>query len=173
MERELLILGLLRGQEMHGYQLNDMLARVSKYVGLKRSTIYFLLDKMTGNGWMTFTEEQEGNRPARRVYQITPEGEAAFQKLLRDNLSQHHPTQFIGDIGLAFADALSPDELRALLLKRQTAVQGELRALQKTTPGHPAGGLQWILQHQVRHLQTELDWIDDFIGHLPGGDDHA
>ena len=38
---------------------------------LKKPTAFFLLDKMAQNGWISWTEEQEGNRPPRRNYQIT------------------------------------------------------------------------------------------------------
>lgn len=161
MERELLLLGLLRGQEMHGYQLNEIISRVNKYIGIKKATVYFLLDKMAESGWITRTDEQEGNRPPRRVYHLTAEGEAIFQRLLRDNLAQHHPTHFTGDIGLAFADVLPPDDLKALLHNRRAAAETELMALRTTV--HPAGSLRWIIEHQVRHLIAELDWLDELI----------
>ena len=161
MERELLLLGLLRGQEMHGYQLNEIISRVNKYIGLKKATVYFLLEKMAERGWITRTDEQEGNRPPRRIYHLTAEGEAIFQKLLRENLAQHHPTQFTGDIGLAFADALPPGELKALLYRRRAAAETELAALRMAI--HPAGSMRWIIEHQVRHLVAELSWLDELI----------
>ena len=164
MDRELLLLGLLRGQEMHGYQLNEVLSRVNRYIGLKKATVYFLLDKMADAGWVTRTVERDGNRPSRRVYHLTAEGEAIFQQLLRENLAQHHPTQFSGDIGLAFADALPPHELEHLLVNRRAAVEAELAALRATE--HPAGSLRWIIEHQIRHLVTELDWLDELIHSL-------
>jgi DNA-binding PadR family transcriptional regulator len=161
MERELLLLGLLRGQEMHGYQLNEIISRVNKYIGLKKATVYFVLDKMAESGWITRTDEQEGNRPPRRVYHLTADGEAVFQQLLRENLAQHHPTQFTGDIGLAFADALPPEDLKALLHTRRAAVETELMTLRTTI--HPAGSLRWIIDHQIRHLVAELDWLEELI----------
>lgn len=161
MERELLLLGLLRGQEMHGYQLNEIINQVNRYIGLKKATVYFLLDKMDSSGWITRTDEQEGHRPPRRVYHLTAQGEEIFQQLLRENLAQYHPTQFSGDIGLAFADALPPDDLRILLTRRRAAVEAELAILRTTD--HPAGSLRWIIEHQIRHLLTELDWLDELI----------
>ena len=162
MERELLLLGLLRGQEMHGYQLNEIISRVNRYIGLKKATVYFLLDKMDDSGWIKRTDEQEGNRPPRRVYHLTAEGEIRFQQLLRENLAHHYPTQFSGDIGLAFADALPADDLKLLLADRRMAVEVELAQLR--TIDHLEGSLRWIIEHQIRHLVTELDWLDELIG---------
>src|SRR5689334_24991696 len=109
MDRELLLLGLLRRAHMHGYQLHEFIERdLATCTDLKKPTAYFLLDKMTRLGWITQREEREGNRPARRVYQVTAAGEAQFQQLLRENLSGSATTRFTGDIGLIFADTLAP-----------------------------------------------------------------
>ena len=75
MERELLLLGLLREKGMHGYQLLEFIdTQMSMCVDLKKPTAYFLLERMTATGWIRFEQSQEGNRPPRRVYTITPKG---------------------------------------------------------------------------------------------------
>jgi hypothetical protein len=30
------------------------------------------------------------------------------------------------------------------------------------------GYLQWLIEHQLRHLQDELDWLDEIILRLSG-----
>jgi len=88
MERKLLLLGLIRMQEMHGYQINELIdAHLGTSIQLKKPTAYKLLEAMMKDGWITDREEQEGNYPTRRVYSITPEGNAAFQRLLREKVS--------------------------------------------------------------------------------------
>jgi DNA-binding PadR family transcriptional regulator len=161
-ERELLLLGLLREQRMHGYQLLEFIdTQMSTCVDLKKPTAYFLLEKMAAAGWIRFEQGQEGNRPPRRVYTITPEGEAAFQKLLRENLGAYQPTHFASDIGLTFIDMLPNDEALALLRQRHTAVQEQLAKIQ-AAPEH-AGGAQLMIRHQVHHLKSEVRWLDEVI----------
>ena len=83
-DRELLLLGLLRQSGMHGYRIVEFIERdLAVCTDLKKSNAYFLLDKMAQGGLVTWAEEREGNRPPRRTYQITPAGETQFQKLLR------------------------------------------------------------------------------------------
>lgn len=165
MDRELLLLGLLRRGDMHGYQLHEFIHRyMGSCVDLKKPTAYYILDRMTAAGWVTRTEEQEGSRPPRRVYTITAAGEAAYQRLLRDNLAAWQPAQFPGDIGLAFVDTLPPAEARALLLRRRAALAAEIAALDDAPPH--AGALQLTLEHRARHLTTELDWLDTVIARL-------
>src|SRR5512143_3766898 len=112
MERELLLLGFLRREQAHGYRLNEFIEReMATCTDLKKPTAYFLLDKMAQRGWVSWAEEREGNRPPRRIYQITTEGEVQFQKLLRASLANYEPHKFTDDIALAFSDILPHTEL--------------------------------------------------------------
>lgn len=165
MERELLLLGLLRREDMHGYQLTEFINQnMTSCVDLKKPTAYYLLDKMAEAGWITQTEEQEGNRPPRHVYQITAEGEKAFQRLLRENLAAYHPVRFTNDIGLAFMDALSPDERLAHLGQRRAALAAELETA-RAIPSH-GGSMQWVVEHLRYHLAAEISWLDEVIDRL-------
>ena len=162
MERKLLLLGLLRGQEMYGYQLNEF---IDNHLGatahLKKPTAYRLLNRMVDDGWITYTEEREGNRPQRRVFTITVEGEAAFQRMLRECLADYHPIVFSGSIGLLFLDAIPPDEAAALLRERRVRAESVLEQAR----GHTVheGGSSLLLLQQTRHLETELEWLDEVI----------
>lgn len=168
MDKKLLLLGLLRTGSMHGYQLNDFIeSTLSTCVQIKRPTAYYVLNKMQDDGWVGETEEQEGNRPPRRIYSITPAGEAAFQELLRQNLASYELAQFTGDVGLAFLGEVPIEEGAALLRQRRDVIQGYLEQT-LAIPLHP-GSLQLTIEHQVHHLQSELDWLDVVMARLQTG----
>ena len=165
MDRKLLLLGLLRRQEMHGYQLHEFIDKnLALCTNLKKPTAYYLLDKMAADGWLLTETEQEGNRPPRRIYRLTPKGEDAFQRLLRKNLAQYAPVDFPGDVGLAFLEWLDADEAWALLTQRQHELETRLQEIQNV-PAHQ-GSLQLVFSHQKHHLQAELDWLADVIAEL-------
>jgi DNA-binding PadR family transcriptional regulator len=168
MQRELLLLGLLRQRRMHGYQLQEFISRDLEYcTDLKQSTAYNLLKSMADKGWVTTTEEQEGNRPLRTVYQITPEGEVIFQQLLRENLAHHTTMRLPDGIGLAFIDAIPPLEAAELLSQRRSAIQQQLTMLQQARDhGHDHGGLLLIVEHQEIHLNAESIWLAKVIEQL-------
>ena len=168
MERKLLLLGLLRAHEMHGYQLNELIEHhLGASVQLKKPTAYRLLNRMTADGWITYREEQEGNRPQRRVYAITPPGETAFQRFLRESLAKYTPVDFLGNVGLMFLDEVPVAEALSLLSRRRAAVEGLLQVVH--AHGGHQGGSERMLANQVRHLTTELEWLDDVIGELRSG----
>ena len=165
MERELLLLGLLQKEEMHGYQLHEFIdSFMQTCVDLKKSTAYYLLEKMTKEGYVTRTEEREGNRPPRRVYHLTPAGETRFLELLRQNLATYLPAKFPGDTGLTFLDNLPTDESVTLLQQRREQLANALAVI-KQAPVH-TGSLQFMIAHQQLHLQSELDWLDSVIEQL-------
>ncbi|MFN8378273.1 MAG: PadR family transcriptional regulator [Anaerolineae bacterium] len=169
MDRELLLLGLLRHGGLHGYRLNEFINRDLAYcTDLKKPTAYHLLAKMEERGWIVVLEEQqEGNRPPRRIYQITAEGEVVFQRLLRENLAIHSPTRFTGDIGIAFMDDLAAEERAQLLTERRAGMAAELETLQATPADAHRGSLALLITHQIRHLTAELAWLDEIMAQLP------
>jgi len=165
MERKLLLLGLLRGSEMHGYQLNEFIdSHLGTAVHIKKPTAYRLLNKMSDDGWVTCREEKEGNRPPRRVFAITPEGEAAFQRLLRDNLADYEPVAFHENIALLFLHAIPSQEALELLQKRRTSVHSMLEIV-RAHKAHDENA-SMMLSHQARHLAAELEWLGEVIAQI-------
>jgi len=168
MGRELLLLGLLRQQDRHGYELYDFIERtMQSCVDLKKSTAYYLLDKMAKRGLIIEMIEDppaSGNRPPRRVYQITPAGEEHFQELLRQNLANYEPATYSSVVGLYFLDQLDPVEARPLLEQRQVELRAQLERV-TAVPQHP-GSLQYVIEHKRMHLQAELTWLETIINNF-------
>jgi DNA-binding PadR family transcriptional regulator len=162
MDRELLLLGFLRREHMHGYKLNEFIEQnMGTCTDLKKPTAYFLLDKMAKQGWVAVRETREGNRPPRRVYRVTAKGERQYQKLLQENLASFIEAKFPGDIGLAFADDLDAHQALKLLAERRAALVARLEEA-RAVP-QQAGSLQYVVDHQVLHLDAELRWLDQVI----------
>lgn len=174
MDRELLLLGLIRRTHMYGYQIHEFIERnLATCTELKKPTAYFLLDKLVKQGWLIQSEVREGQRPPRQIYQITAVGEAQFQRLLRENLVHYAITRFTGDIGLAFADALPAAEVVALLDQRRSTMHAALNAV-RAAPHHESS-FQLIVDHYSAHLEAELIWLDRMIARFAptGSGDNA
>ncbi len=167
MDRLLLLLGLLRGQEMHGYQLNEFIDEQMAFcVDLKRSTAYYLLDKLCRDGYVTQEIGREGNRPERRVYRITPAGEEYFYTLLRQNLASYHAPTYAEDIGIIFQQQLPVAEVRQHLHQRRSTVLARQQELHQLRTRLPASHLA-IIDHHLLHLDAELRWIDGLLDRHP------
>jgi DNA-binding PadR family transcriptional regulator len=170
MERKLLLLGMLRLQEMHGYQINELIdTHLGTSIQLKKPTVYKLLNSMEVDGWITRRDEQEGNYPPRHVYTITPEGESAFQELLRENFSEYRPISYLGDIGIAYLDALPDKEATTLLTRRRKEVSSLLSHLE--SDDRHGEGFQIMMSFHRCHLSAEVEWLDEIIEQLKTSDE--
>jgi DNA-binding PadR family transcriptional regulator len=165
MERKLLLLGILRSQELHGYQLNELIdAHLGTSIQLKKPTVYKLLGDMENDRLIRSHEEQEGNYPTRRVYRITQEGLDAFQQLLRQSLANYRPVSYLNSIGFVFLNTLPEEEAVALLRQRREEIES-LAEILRADDQHQ-GGFQLMLSYHLSQLNAELEWLDEVISHL-------
>ena len=166
-ERALLLLGVLMAQSQHGYQINDFIERaLCDVTTMKKPTAYALLDRLAAAGHISVHIEQEGNRPPRKVYTITPSGRELFLVLLRENLAAVDQPTFAGDIGLMLLRYLPLEEALACLRQRLASLDAQL-ARQTRVPPH---GKQLTIDLALEHLavlrHAERDWLAGVIDRL-------
>lgn len=77
------ILGLLHYGDMHGYRIKELLERDFGYMWtVNFGQIYPALSEMRKDGLVTMARVEQANAPDKKLYSITPEGRAEFQKWL-------------------------------------------------------------------------------------------
>ncbi len=162
MIQQLILLGILLDGKTHGYRLNEYVTHaMDLYADIKKSTVYYTLEKLEKDGYVTHETEREGKRPERRVYQITEKGKSYFLQLLRDNLGEFTRTYFNDDIGIAFMDQFSMPEVRNLLEKKRGMAESTLKQF-KEVPDH-GGNWHYVISHNIAHLEADLAWIDSIL----------
>lgn len=159
-ERALLLLGLLRTQSQHGYQLNEFIEKnLSRVTDMKKATAYAVLERLSQDGFVGVHTEQEGNRPPRKVYSIRPAGEEQFLNLLRMTLAQADRLALTGNIGLMFLDHLPRDEAVICLRQRLARLDEQIAAL-AALPQHRHGlGVDLALTREQVLLRADRDWL--------------
>ena len=74
-QRALLLLGVLKTESSHGYVVHDFIDKnLGQVANLKKPTAYATLDKLLELDLVEARTEQVGNRPPRKVYNITSAG---------------------------------------------------------------------------------------------------
>ncbi len=160
-ERHLLLLGLIKAQARHGYELTDFIERnLCRVTDMKKATAYFLLDRLASTGLVSVRQEQEGNRPPRRVFSITAAGEAAFGRLLVETLGRAEAMASPVDIALMFCQHLPPGPTLDALEQRLAGVRARLAETQQARASHLAvESVRLALEHIAVHLQAEEAWL--------------
>jgi DNA-binding PadR family transcriptional regulator len=173
---KLVILGLLRDQPLHGYEIKRIIEdHMGDWTSIAFGSIYFALDKLTGEGFLeNIGVEQDGARPSRKIYQITQVGREEFLRLLRETWEHSERQYFAIDIGIFFMDALPQAEIKDYLRKRITALEEVVRHLdthqaeQLNTPDVPRLA-EIIFAHSVVHTRAELAWLKDTLTKVESG----
>ena len=117
---ELAILGVLKEQPMHGYELRHYLSFVVGHIWqLSYGTLYPALRRLEKRGDLKKQTIRDGRGPAKHVYQLTPQGEKSFLVMLDEIAS---PTEISDShkftLRLIFFRYLPSDRRRALLEER-------------------------------------------------------
>jgi DNA-binding PadR family transcriptional regulator len=164
-ERKLLILGLLRMTDMHGYVLNAHIDSVSP-ITLKKPAAYNLLDSMERDGWIEHREESTGDRQ-RKVFSVTAAGERAFFELLRKQLGAYTPNESPSMVGLSFLDVLRRDEAIDLLRQKRASILDYHSSFESggnaESEDPHSGSMQLPIEYARRLAELDLTFIDEII----------
>ncbi len=167
-ERKLLILGLLRMTDMHGYVLNAHIDSLSP-ITLKKPAAYNLLDSMERDGWIKYREESTGDRH-RKVFSVTAAGERVFFELLRTQVGAYAPNESPSMVGLSFLDMLPPDEALVLLRQRRCSIIDYRNSFEPVTEADTddphTGSMQLPIEYARRLADLDLTFIDEIIEDL-------
>jgi DNA-binding PadR family transcriptional regulator len=171
-DAELALLSLLAESPMHGYQIEQTIEErgMRDWTQIGFSSIYYLLDKMKGKGWLTSNLSQDtGKGPARHVYQITPAGLETWRTAVLDALSNPHQAYSNFMIGLANIIALDAAEVHAAvsrhhaqLLERRAHVQAKLDSYNNQIPWE----VVQLFDLSLAQIDCQLDWTAGFLQQL-------
>ena len=171
---ELVILGLLKRQPAHGYELlrQVRIRRMSEYIHLAPSGMYRALARLEDQGCVTARSERAGNRPERQTYAITGKGEARLQELLYEHLHSQVQNYDPLNAALTFGDLAPRRAVVNELRRRREMVAGEREEAEQILAQASArsallfGGL--VVERWVEHLGAEFRWLGKAIGQLEG-----
>jgi DNA-binding PadR family transcriptional regulator len=169
---ELAVLGLVAESPRYGYQIDQLMEQrgMREWTEVAFSSIYYVLNKLEADDWLSSETRVEADRPARKVYRLTPLGEVAYREAVRARLAAPRPRS--GDFTLALANlpALPPlEQLAALEIHRDTlrARLEDVRQKQRQDGAeqlpHPAAAL---FDYSLTLMQSELAWLEKFIHSL-------
>jgi len=160
------ILGLLAQRPRHGY---DLRAAFSAVVGgdenwdVKPAQIYTTLERLGEAGLIECTSDMgEGAEPGRRIYAITPQGDAVLREWFASGVvPEHQRDEFFVKLMTALVSG-EADTGRLVQTQRATLYQ-ELHAattLRDSYNPHTEMAQILLLDKSIMHLEADLRWLD-------------
>lgn len=159
-ERVLLLLGLLATQRQHGYQINEFIDRnLSRLSQMRKATAYALLNRLASAGYASVSTEQAGNRPVRRIYELTEAGAQLYDEMLRELLRDPNTVAPPGDIALMFIDRLRRDDAIAAIEARISNLDREIAELESLPPHEVGIGVDLSIGRRLALLRADRTWF--------------
>jgi DNA-binding PadR family transcriptional regulator len=172
------VLGLLKEQDMHGYELKKRLADVfGSSSAVSFGSLYPALARLEAAGAVRVVTSPSGQSPPsgataglgphessrRKVYGITPAGVAAFEELLTDSQGGGEDERSF-NLRLAFARYLPPEGLVGMLEQRR-AVLGERLAqvAARARARRDDRYMRILCERQKDSLSRDVSWLDHLI----------
>ena|SRR2546426_2646406 len=163
---ELAILGLLKEQAMHGYQLKKRLAdTLGSFWQVSYGSLYPALKRLQRQEAveMIFPKEEVGRR--KNVYRISPKGEELFAEMLeRAGADASEDNGF--SVRLAFFQYLKPETRIRLLERRRVFLEGrgsKLKDALRSTKERIDNYTLSLMNHQLAATEHDIRWLDELI----------
>jgi DNA-binding PadR family transcriptional regulator len=199
---ELAILGLLKEQDLHGYELKKRLQdRLGFASGVSFGSLYPALARLERAGAVKVVEASEaagaaipltgslggelaayrarkattrGNR-GKKVYGLTDRGEILFEELLAADHNSNEDGR-VFNLRLAFARYLPPDARLGMLERRRAHLTERLvrlRARVRASWERLDGYTNSLLEHDREAVEHDLSWIERLIATERAGGSHG
>jgi len=160
---EYVILGLVRRQPAHGYELINIW-NASHGIGLiwrvKPASFYAALEKLEQLGCLTSSLVPGECSPTRKEYRITALGEQSFLNWIKTPVAAARDFRQDFLVKLFFKQDLDSHELQALISQQDFICRGWLASLENqylTSSGFEAQ----VLSFRIRQVRSILEWLRD------------
>ncbi|MFM8303085.1 MAG: PadR family transcriptional regulator [Actinomycetota bacterium] len=188
---EIAVLGLLKEQPLHGYELKKRLGETLGFLwGVSYGSLYPALRRLERDGAIEVVAQpvevarpiaatgslkgdlaaarRAGGRAAkpsrrtRKAYRVTDRGATRFEELLLAE-DPHADEERLFALKLAFCAELPPEARLELLERRRRALLARLDR-SRTAPGTRTDRYsRSLVEHRTRSTQRDLEWIEELI----------
>jgi DNA-binding PadR family transcriptional regulator len=169
--KELIILGLLAEQPMHGHELHRIVAAHGElYADLKKANLYHLLRRLHKCGYLRVRTEAgtRGRRGERLHYSLTASGRAYLKSLLHEIVRNYASVHSGIEVATVLLSGVPLPEAIALLRARRQAVLGHKAMLESQFADLKKRGpfAQISADHLIGAADAELAWVDRALRRL-------
>jgi DNA-binding PadR family transcriptional regulator len=189
---EIAVLGLLREQPLHGYELKKRLGETLGFLwGVSYGSLYPALRRLEREGAIEVVAEPHALAPAppiaatgslkgdlaaarrtareakpsrrtRKAYRITPAGVARFEELLLAD-DPHADEDKAFALKLAFCSDLPAAARVELLERRHVALLTRLNQSRRAIATRNDRYSRALVEHRTRSIQRDLEWVEELL----------
>lgn len=164
---EMAVLGLLKGKDMHGYELKQ---RLSEQLGFFRQfsygSLYPTLKRLSREGAIEVEYPMGESSRRKNVYRITPKGEQLFRQLLEETSPNGLADRDAFMLRFAFSRYMEPETRRRMLEGRRGVLQERLTkvstSLKKMRDRLDAYSLE-LMEYGMNETEHDIRWLNQML----------
>jgi PadR family transcriptional regulator AphA len=165
------MLGLVSLGPRHGYEIAAHFGPegdLGMVCQLPMSLLYAQLKRLEGLGYLDGTTEMQTNRPPRRVYRLTPEGEAEFWRWLDQPVARLREVRLDFLLKLFFSSRIPAHDTDDLLRRQLATCRDYLAALEERQARTPPDTFAHLVnQSRLTAARGTVAWLSDYVGYWP------
>jgi len=169
---EYILLGLIQEQPAHGYALYEQIRstpELSLIWQVKRSKLYYLLEKLESERLLTVSVSSQGPYPDRKIYQLTSSG----KKVLEDWMNS--PVLSSRYVRLAFLSKLyflirnNKKGAVDLINKQREICEGWLQNLERQVQSLQKDDFitSQVFYFRIGQIKAMLEWLENCREEIP------
>ncbi|MFI5047565.1 MAG: PadR family transcriptional regulator [Acidimicrobiia bacterium] len=184
---ELAILGSLKEQPLHGYELKKRVGETAGAWAVSFGSLYPALRRLERDGSIAVVDpahvtapvipstgslagdlaaarQRRAPKPSRRTrkaYELTDRGDTRLTNLLLDPDMPDDDRTFA--LKLAFCGSLTPDARLQLLQRRRANLADDLARARQQPPTPRDRYARSLVEHRTQSIERDLEWVDSLI----------
>lgn len=171
---EYILLGLLRAQPRHGYALYKKVQstpELSLIWHIKRSKLYYLLERLENEELLTVQVSSQGSYPDRKIYRLTEQGEREFQKWVHTPVQsgRHVRVEFLSKLFFVLQE--SHPAAVELIRAQQGTCRSWVDSLEKQLVEQEDADFisRQVFAFRIGQIEAMIDWLENCHLQLPEG----
>lgn len=164
---ELAVLGLLKEQPMHGYQLSRELGEsLGGFWRVSYGSLYPTLRRLERAGAVEASVDPAERGRRKTTYHVTEKGETLFFELLQETPHDNSSEDTRFRVRLAFFKYLPPETRIRLLERRRASLEDRLSTIKnslRTTRERVDTYTLALMQHAQAATESDIAWLDGLI----------
>jgi len=165
---EYIILGLLKNQPMHGYEMFQKFegGALGEIMHLEMNQMYAFIKKLEKLGYIETTLETQETRPPRKIHSLTPSGDALFQEWLTQPVEKPRDIRILFLLKLYFVQKFIPHTMGNLINQEISACNSFLHHLESkhssdTVKDDDTFFEQIVLRSRIHQTRALLEWMQE------------
>lgn len=158
------ILGVLKGEELHGYEISNRLKALEGFWYIFPGNLYRALNSLEKDGLVEVRRTEEHQGKMRKIYGVTDDGLKEFERWVSEPAGVPH-TRHEAYLKIWFSSD-NANNIMVQIKQIRDVSQGILNMMGAYDFSQLPEHIKWMMEAGKRHVRLDLEWADSCLEKL-------